>query len=128
MIIISSNPINLQAYAYIDRGDVANWDYGESDFTEDTAYHDLDLSGIIPVNTKLVRLTGEISTTVAGKAFRVREKGIISARHRTGQVTQVDSRPIVFDIVVVPDVNGVIEYYFAAATWTTHIFVAGWWL
>jgi len=51
------------------------WDFEDTDFTKDNAFHDLDLSGIVPANAKAVMLEMSIVDGVADTYFKLREKG-----------------------------------------------------
>lgn len=57
------------------RGDVTGNDFDSGDFTKDNAYHELDLSSIIPNGTKFVTLKILVKTDTSGHTLTFRRKG-----------------------------------------------------
>lgn len=60
---------------YVDRGDSITFDFATDKFTRDNAWHDLDLSSIVPENTQAVNLFLLIKSTAANKTFMLRRRG-----------------------------------------------------
>lgn len=114
--------------AYIDRGDPAAFDFVKIDFTRDGAWHDLDLSSIVPAGAKAVNIRLEYNEFLASKHMQFRKNGnsnsknvlifktstVLGTRHNSGIVACDDDR--------------IIEYKAdASATWMTlNLTVLGW--
>lgn len=64
---------------FVDRGDPAAWDFVTGDFTKDNAWHDLDLSGIVPALAKAVLLRLYVASAALGKSFLLRKDGNTNA-------------------------------------------------
>ena len=63
---------------YISRGDVAVADFDKDDLIADNDYHELDLSSLCPVGTKIVRIRVNATWGVADKAIFIRKKGYVN--------------------------------------------------
>ncbi len=113
---------------YVDRGDPAAYDFIVGDFTKDAAWHDLDLSALIPQSAKAVLLEFDIETVNREKHIRIKRYGnsnIINHQdietfnggiHQSGLV------------IVAVDANRKIAYNIDAATWTElDMVLRGWW-
>lgn len=113
---------------FIDRGDPSGYDFILSDFILDGAWHDLDLSGIIPVGVKAVLVRTEIRANTAGKTMTFRKKGNINNYNTNILRTQVGGVVNNIDMVVIPNTDRVIQYAAVVATWTRLLVVIkGWW-
>ena len=112
---------------YVDRGDPANYDFTLGDFTTNEAWHDLDLSGIIPINAVGVFIICIIDGAIAEKGIRFRKKGNIYDRSMTYQLLQVGNQYIVGNFFVAVGNDGIIEYKVNNITWSVINFaVRGW--
>lgn len=115
--------------SFVDRGDPAAWDYTLNDFTRDAAWHDLDLSGIVPAGAKAIAVFMKIKSNVVGSNLRLRTNGNVNTSNLTELKTQVANVIISFDVVTIPDGNRVVEYYASLAVWTDiSLIVKGWWV
>jgi hypothetical protein len=113
---------------FTDRGNPANPDWTQLTITQDAAYHDLDLSGIVPIGTKAVLLTVGILSTSANRLLRFRKKGNSNNINITETRTQVANQAIYALVVVGVDENRLIEYYASNAAFTgINVTVSGWW-
>jgi len=113
---------------FVDRGDPAAYDFTSTAFTKDSAWHELDLSGIIPTNVKAVAVSIVVSNTTAGKLFRLRTNGNANTMNNAIINTQVALLFYGSDLIVAPDANRKIEYFATSAGWLTINFtVKGWW-
>lgn len=114
---------------YTDRGDPAAYDWTLAELIEDGAYHDLDLSAIVPAGAKAVSLFVLYKASATAMAVRFRKNGNTNANNR-GQVTSaVANLPITGDITVACDNNRVIEYFLSSPQTTLCIItVKGWWM
>lgn len=64
----------------VDRGDPAQYDFTFVDFNKDGSWHDLDLSGIIPLNTKWIVFKCRIKASAMGNTLLFRKKGYTNVR------------------------------------------------
>ena len=115
---------------YVDRGDPAAVDFAVGALTTDGAWHDLDLSSIVPASAKAVIIRAQIEDNAAGSIFAIRKNGNSNIVNNARQVTQVADVPIHITPTIVPvDTNRVIEYFASNTTWTTiNIAVCGWFI
>lgn len=122
----SASPATLN---FVDRGDPAAVDFATGDLTKDGAWHDLDLSGVIPSDAKLVLLRVIMANTIPMQQVMFREKGNSNTANITNVISNVAVTLLGNDFSVVPDSSGVIEYLTSPSTFTTlDITVAGWWI
>ncbi|GAI13049.1 unnamed protein product, partial [marine sediment metagenome] len=103
-------------------------DFDAINFTQDGAWHELDLSGIIPVGVKAVSVRIKIGDAVVQKRARFRAVGDTNTLHTCEIHSQVSNFFIVarFDIGV--DSNRKIEYYIdAPGISTLQLVIRAWW-
>ena len=118
--------LNPQHDIYEDRGDPAASDFAVGDLTTDAAWHDLDLSAIVPVNAKAVILYVQIQAPAQGSIY-FRKNGNVNAVNISRAFIQVANIPIAFDFVVPLDQNRVVEYTATNIAWNTvTIAIKGW--
>jgi len=111
----------------VNRGDNLAWDFTEVDFTKDNAWHDLDLSAIVPAGATWVLLKINLETTAAEKKFELRKKGNTSIYNTLAIWTPFANVRIGGVFLIPCDTNRVIEYYANPATWSTiFVNVNGW--
>jgi hypothetical protein len=110
------------------RGDPAAADFTQVDLTTDGSWHELDLSGIVPVGAKAVLLTFGIVDNAANSIFRFRKKGNVNIVNITEARTQVANVAIYTMAVCAVDEERKIEYYGSNVVFTgIAITVSGWW-
>lgn len=112
---------------FTDRGNVASADFFAGDLTKDGAWHDLDLSGIIPAGTKRVMLRVQIIALATIGVMKVKTKG--NAQDVNVDIASMETNgfPENTTLLVVPDADGIIEYWMSNVTYLTVIVtVAGW--
>lgn len=115
--------------AYVDRGDIDDYDYTLANFTRDADWHDLDLSSIVPEGVRMIRVVAQIKRDNPGAYFRIREKGFVNTINVYDLCPQEPATDNlnVFDIRC--DTNRVIQYYATTAGWVgIWLTVIGWWL
>ncbi len=64
---------------YVDRGDVAAYDFELAGLVMDGAGHDMDLSGILPIGARLASMRIFMTVVGAGEYFYLVEKGNVNA-------------------------------------------------
>ena len=99
----------------------AEYDFIETDLTKDAAWHDMDLSGVLPEGTEGFFMRIAFKNTAPVQVFQVCKKGDnktkVSNLHSVS--TPVADTYVVFDIgPVFVDANREIEYFAHATTWT----------
>lgn len=114
---------------YIDRGDPAIDDFTFPDFTVDNAWHDLDLSAIVPEGAKAVQFHAEVRAPIIGDTFALRKNGNVNAANINLLVIQVGDVVIAQNLASALDTNRFIEYrVINPLTQVIILTVKGWWL
>ncbi len=113
---------------YVDRGDPATYDWILTDLIEDGAWHELDLSAIVPAGAKAILMRVDYRASVIEKGLTLRKLGNVNARN-SGQIRcQVADVHNYRDIVVACDADRKIEYHMHSPETTLCNFVVrGWW-
>jgi hypothetical protein len=115
------------ACQYVDRGDVAAYDFTLSSFTIDSGWHDLDLSAICPTGTTLVLLRVWVKCNDAWKQVKFRTKGNANEINITVLKTLFGIDYWFYDVWVAPNTAGIIQYWFETADYDSlGVFVRGW--
>lgn len=113
---------------YIYRGDPAVPDQTVFSFTADGAWHELDLSAIVPEHTKAIDATFLIKNNQPGKACFFRRAGQANIFNSSSTYTQVGNCECSSDLTIPVDADRKLEYNFVAGGWLTLTFtVKGWW-
>jgi hypothetical protein len=115
-------------HTYTDR-DASDWDFELGDFTTDAAWHDLDLSSIVPAGAVLVHMHVVVNDETPGNGIQFRKNGntggtcVAFARVQAANVNNQE------DMMVACDSNRVIEYAAHNTTFTNIVIaVKGWWI
>lgn len=112
---------------FVDRGDKNVNDKFTGDFAKDGAWHDLDLSAIVPAGSSAVVLKIKGQTTAAPGALVFRKNGNTGGETVSGLYTQVANVPTLASVFVALDAGRIVEYLASALTWTTlDLCVVGW--
>ena len=114
-------------HKFVHRGDPVSVDFTTGNFVKDDAWHDLDLSSIIPLGTKLVffRITCECVNAARNVLFR--KNGDSNFANIVQILTQISNLNISADICVSPDATRKIEYLVNPDTWDViDLVVKGW--
>lgn len=113
---------------YIYRGDPAVVDFDEVDFTTDVAWHELNLSAIVPEHAKAVSVKLIISAVANRQFAHFRRAGQANNINVSSVITQVAGLEIHGDLTIPVDSDRKIEYMFANVAWIKIRFtVKGWW-
>lgn len=114
---------------YVDRGDTFPEDFSTVDLVTDGAFHELDLSAIVPAGAVLVLIHCGFSGTSAPANAAFRKPGYITGWNVaavTLLVAGLARRP---DVIVPLSPDRKIEYKFAGPGWTAQdMTIRGWWL
>lgn len=113
---------------YVHRGDPGAFDFVAVNFTKDNAWHDLDLSGIVPANARCANLYLVIRATAIHKQIQFRSKDVTAEINKSTNWTQVANIRIGYPTSVAVDSDRVIQYKVFDATFNLINFVvSGWW-
>jgi len=114
---------------FIDRGDPASDDFAVIALTRNGAWHNLDLSGIVPSNASAVAMVAWLGSPVINRWFELRKKGNINNFNENYLITQVANIATAGNFVVPIGTDGLLEYKFQDGTFNQGaITVKGWWL
>jgi len=114
---------------FVDRGDPLAWDFTVGDFTDDNAWHDLDLSSIVPAGANSVLLKINLETLEIEKKFELRKKDNTDIYNTLAIWTQFSNVRIGGVFLVPCNANRVIQYLANPATWSVmNVQVNGWFL
>ena len=113
---------------FVDRGDPTGWDLDHTGMVADSAWHDWDLSAIVPDGAVAVLLGVHIANTSATQSLMFRKNGNVNNFNIAEARTQVATVYNDTDVIVACDQNRVIEYWLAlGGTWLVYLTVRGWW-
>lgn len=105
---------------YVDRGDISSEDFNVGDYTIDTAWHDMDWSGIIDPGALLVLIRLGVKNNEAGRWMKWRPKGYTNNTNVSMIFTQVSLKDIDLDLLIRPDGNGIVQYcVHDSGTWSS---------
>jgi hypothetical protein len=116
--------------SFVDRGDPSAVDFAHGALTINGAYHNLDLSSIVPAGAKAVLIRLTLANATSGVYFRMRENGNSNTFNNFGYVIPTSSGPgQSVSAVVACDTDRVIEYAIEnSGSWSIGLTVGGWWL
>lgn len=116
-------------HRFFDRGDPADLDYDKDDLTRDDAWHDLDLSAVVPANSVLVLFRITIQANNIADLFQMRTNGNVNWPNFVNCRLQASNVPVTYDKLVACDTSRIIEYKASNFGWAfINITIAGWWL
>lgn len=111
---------------YIQRGGDPVSDYTQATLTEDSAWHDLDLSAIIPVGAKAVSLSVAAKDGTVGQQLYIRPNGTTNNQYALVVNIQVANVWMSAQGFIALDSNRVVEYYLSSGMDYSGITVTGW--
>ncbi|MBA7613778.1 hypothetical protein ES703_21034 [subsurface metagenome] len=118
-----------KAHGYYDRGDPATYDKAKEDLTIDGAWHDWDLSAIVPAGAKAVLLIGHVEGAGTDWSIWFRKNGNTNEINHGEMETLRANVERCRMIIVACDDNRVIEYKADNVAWVTlNLAVRGWWI
>lgn len=114
----------------VDRGDPAANDWTKATLAIDNAWHDLDLSGILPraAAGKFVMFRLVINNTVLGEEVYIREKGNAQFFNTLYARSAVTAERLIYDALVKCDADRQVEYLVTdTGVWNMcNILIRGW--
>ena len=119
--------LNRRHDIFVDRGDPSGYDFTAVDFTLDAAWHDLDLSGVVPAKAKAVVIRLVAKNAAAQKNVSFKKRGNTNDYNIFRLYTQVADGSIENQFITPIDVNRFIEYQASAGAWTVlSLVISGW--
>lgn len=113
---------------FVDRGDPAVYDYDKDDLTKDGAWHDLNLSAIVPAGAKAVFIIGHVEGNGIDWTIMFRKKDNVNEINHGGMETIRANVERHRSSIVALNVNRVIQYKADNQAWATlNLAVRGWW-
>jgi len=114
-------------HKYTNRGDPAVCDFDLTDFPAEDTWYDLNLSDIVPPNTKGVIITVKTVNSGAGGTMYFRKNGNSNVIEGDGVETQVALVKARANLIIGCDNNRIIEGFMSNLTFTSiEITVTGW--
>jgi len=112
---------------YFHRGDPTEPDFEAGDFTKDGTWYSLDLSAIIPVNSKLVLLKFMAICGSPNGYVGVRKNGAVDTLNIDTEKYLPTAGVAEFSLSVTPDNAGIIEYKIPGLPFPTLEMIVGGW-
>lgn len=123
-----SEGYNYLSHGFVDRGDPAAADGSAATLTKDSAWHDWDLSGVVPHGAQSILLRTQLQANAVDKFAMFRKKGHVNAFNRSQIRSTTANVWLMQDLVVAVDANRKIQYNVSIAGITgLWISIAGWW-
>lgn len=118
-----------KAHGFYDRGDPASFDKDVGDLTKDGAWHDWDVSAIVPVGAKAVLLCGHLEGAGTDWRIKFRKNGNTNEINHCGMETIRANVERHRTSIVACDANRVIEYNADNQAWVAlSLAIRGWWI
>ena len=113
---------------YVDRGDPATYDYAKEDLSLDGAWHDLNLSAIVPAGAKAVLFVGHVEGNAVDWEIIFRKKGQTNEINHGGMETLRANIERCRLMICAIDTNRVLQYKADNQAWATlDLGIRGWW-
>ena len=120
--------MNGEVQMFVDRGDPAAYDFAKEDLTIDGAWHELDLSAIVPDVARAVFIIGHVEGNAVDWKIRFRKKGNTNDINHGGMETLRANVTRHRSSIVAIGSDQIIEYKADNQAWTTlSLAVRGWW-
>ncbi len=114
---------------YFNRGDPATNDFAVGDFTQDGAFHVLDLSGIVPAGARAVAFRCQVRSAAANKILTFLSNGQFNIVNAGVCRTVVANMRHEFALTVNVDSDRKAKYHASVAGFNIiNCTVTGWWL
>lgn len=111
------------------REQFANPDFQLGDMIRDNAWHDLDLSAIVPDGAGCIAFEVRLRAAIGGKALRLRRKGNTTEHPRSMESSYAGNINNWSDMSVSCNAGRVIQYRMSGDPWSNfELSVKGWWL
>lgn len=113
--------------AFVDRGDIAAYDFVSANFTKDTQWHDLDLSAIVGAKAVWVLIHVAMTHSTTNEEIRLKTKGNSNDYNMAHRKNKEANYAYYHGLWVQTDAAGKIEYKITAGTYSVLNFtIRGW--
>lgn len=114
-------------HKYVGREDISDYDFTKAVLIQDSSYHDLDLSSIVPVGTTLVAIHYRVAHSNANEFMKLKKKGALTDYNAFIWVTLMATQEHRGLALVECDKNRKIEYHFSTPDWLIiYLTIYGW--
>lgn len=124
--------VQAQGYlttSFIDRGDPATPDFAVGDFLQDGAWHEKNLSAIVPVEAKAILIRLKLTGPVINSSVAFRERGNFNEENVSKATIQVAPIETNQDMVFSIDPTRIIDYKASNVVFfEIELTVKGWWI
>lgn len=113
-----------------DRGDPSGYDYSTETFTQDSTWHTLDISSIVPAGRRFVAIRFFGQAALSASEFRIAKNGNYQNYNcaKCRGYSAINGGWCAFDVVTACDADRKIYYYSLYGSWTyIYLTIAGWW-
>lgn len=118
-----------RGHRFVGREDISAYDFTETTLTQDEAYHDLDLSAIVPVGTACVLVQFRIEHDDIAKFMKLKKKGYLTDYNAFVFSTIVAGVEHRGDCIVNCSKDRKLEYWLSTPAWSTiRLIINGWWV
>ena len=114
--------------SFVDRGDTTLPDWDHLTLTLDNAWHELDLSAIVPANATAVSILCIMNGDAVGRRISLRKSGNANEGNMSIRTTNVANTVGQHDMVVAASANQIIDYKITTGWNILILVVKGWWL
>jgi len=112
---------------FVDRGDYNGSDFNETVITQDSSWHALDLSSIVPEGARGVLVHLKTNSTFVGIYTRFRATGQINSTFRCANRQQVSNIVTSNYLLLGVDANRSVDYYISLPGYSAwNLTVRGW--
>lgn len=116
-------------HRYVDRGDPSAADFLNTDLTTDGAWHDLDLSSIVPAGAVSVHLRVDVKDDAAYNYIQFRKSDNSNLLNMQICMEMIANLSFFYGIIVSCNSDRFVEYYASNTTFTSiNIVIRGWFI
>ncbi len=113
---------------FVDRGDPAISDWQMPFLDNDSSWHDLDVSGVVPAEASAILFGVKLVGATVVDMIELRKSGNSNDKANNICANSVALLPAYEDLVVATSDNGEVEYKITLDTISVDLTVKGWWL
>ena len=115
-------------HKFVDRGIIEDYDFDKTTLVQDSSYHDLDLSSIVPHGNIPVLIQFVCNHTSAPKYMKVRKKGATNDYQAFVYCVHTADLDMRGEFIVLCNKDSKLEYLFDTPAWFACRFtIMGWW-
>jgi len=104
---------------FVSAGDLASESFDKNDFTQDNAWHELDVSSAVPAGTALVVWRIIATCATAGFLAKIRPNGYTNEKNMLDLMVIVANKNVCETFAMVLPADHKLEYKFSNVAWGT---------